>query len=199
MDQQPPCGVRPLQITQGLAAQRLRRGWGGEKSKTPMNTLANTLAEQDNATQSLLTPSEAILRRRSAQQLQAILWRLKRSGLTWREVGNHFGATRGVAHLIASGRWVPKGERVQEILNILPSHIFWHGPDELEGVVLRLLQKHGRLTGQELGRRCATTDRTIRVIIKRLRERGIKISASMSPPRGYRLEEADERGNTQEG
>lgn len=151
-----------------------------------------------NAPASPLTPSETVTDRATTRDLQMALWRLKRSGLTWQQVGECFGRSRGVAHLIASGRWLPKIEQAEEILSVLPDGIFWHGSAELDDLVLLFLQRGDHLTGRELGRLCGTTDRTIRASIKRLRERAINIKASMAPPRGYWLEREHDRTEGQE-
>jgi len=85
---------------------------------------------------------------------------------------------------------------MQKILALLPPNIFWHGAKELDAAVVRVLTERfiygpSRITGGEIARRLGTNDRTIRGSIKRLREAGHNISASLAPPRGYRLENYD--------
>lgn len=78
---------------------------------------------------------------------------------------------------------------MREIADRMPSRLLWAGSDELDEQVLWLVSGPDRITGAELARRLGTVDRTIRSSIKRLREKGHNISASLAPPRGYRLEE----------
>ena len=84
---------------------------------------------------------------------------------------------------------VEVGERVEIEIKLYP-FLCWNGASELDYLVLTLLCAEGNyLTGRQLARFCGTTDRTIRNSIKRLRETGYHISASMKPPRGYRLDD----------
>ena len=120
--------------------------------------------------------------------LRKAIKRLRASGLTWQEVADHFDGSRALAYMIATGQWEPNEQRAREILDVLPGRLFWKSKADLDCLVLGLLEDRGRMTGWELGRWCGTTDRTIRNSIRRLREDGYNISASMKPPRGYRLE-----------
>jgi len=113
---------------------------------------------------------------------------LHSQGWVWRRIGALFGHTKGWAHKIANYPIPVSDEVLQKAEQVLPP-LPWQNRKELDDLVVDLLGEHGRLTGRELGRLCGTGDRTIRSSIKRLREAGKKVDASLAPPRGYRLEE----------
>jgi len=107
-------------------------------------------------------------------------------GWTWERIGNLFGHTRGWAHKIAYYPIPVTDEVLKKADRILPK-LLWEGTDELDELVLNILERNHPITGRELAKLCGTVDRTIRSSIKRLREKGYYIDASMRPPRGYQL------------
>lgn len=109
-------------------------------------------------------------------------------GWVWRRIGALFGHTKGWAHKIANYP-IPVSDKVLEKAEQVLPPLPWQNREELDNLVEKLLKENDRLTGREIARQCGTNDRTIRSSIKRLREKGHNISASLAPPRGYRLEE----------
>ena len=117
------------------------------------------------------------------------LKRLHTGGFSWRKIGELIGETGGQAWFIAHGQARIDEERAARMLQKLPRRIFWEGPADLDALVLAYLEPRIRITGRKLGSLLGTTDRTIRKSIKRLRDDGYNIDASMRPPRGYRLDD----------
>jgi len=108
-------------------------------------------------------------------------------GWTWERIGSLFGYTRGWAYKIAYYPIPVSEEVLRKAEEILPG-LLWEGKDELDELVLSKLNTNHPITGRELAKLCGTVDRTIRSSIKRLREAGYRIDASMVPPKGYRLD-----------
>jgi len=125
----------------------------------------------------------------SQQRLRLGLQRLHVGGLSWRKIGKRIGESGGQTWFIAHGQATVDEETVRDMLQGLPSYLFWEDCTELDSLVLRFLRQQGRLTGRELGGLCGTTDRTIRKSIRRLRDAGNDIRGSTKPPRGYALEQ----------
>lgn len=114
---------------------------------------------------------------------------LHRQGLTWKKIGAICNRSEPWACRVASGRYNLIEPVVEEVETLLPAPP-WETYNQLDSLVLVLLVVTAkRQTGKDMARICGTCDRTIRGSIKRLREAGHNISASLRSPRGYRLEE----------
>lgn len=113
---------------------------------------------------------------------------LHRQGKSWPLIGAIFSRSPTWACRIAKGQYTYwTEESISYIEERMPKRL-WDTYVELDRLVLILLRTSKRRTGTEMARICGTTDRTIRASIKRLREAGHNISASLAPPRGYWLE-----------
>lgn len=124
-----------------------------------------------------------------------MLYRRHRS---WTVVGNLFMRSAAWALRIARGDYELSENVLAYIGERMPKSP-WNTGDELDDLVLDILKEGHRITGKEIAMRCGTWPQTVRASIKRLREDGHNITASMAPPRGYRLLEEDDGTDTQKG
>ena len=116
---------------------------------------------------------------------------LHRGGRSWPIIGAIFGRSSTWACRIAKGQYTYwTEESVSYIEERMPKPL-WETYAQLDERVLARLWWGLRITGEEMAFLQGTTPRTIRGSIKRLRERGHNITASLAPPRGYRLEADD--------
>jgi len=108
-----------------------------------------------------------------------------------------FERSAGWAHRVTNDKSYPFSDKsLSHIETYLPG-LLWETSEDLDDLVLAYLTQVSPLTGSELARLCGAGKRTIKTSIKRLREAGYKIGASMKPPRGYSLEEeSDVREST---
>lgn len=112
---------------------------------------------------------------------------------SWGAISKLCGHRGGVwAWRVAKGDLYLSEEEAQSTLDKLPTPL-WATSGDLDALVLQTLRRgllnRGPMRGYILAFFCEANDRTIRRSIKRLREKGHNISASLAPPRGYRLEE----------
>lgn len=113
----------------------------------------------------------------------------RHQGYSWPAIGRIFDRSAGWAHRVTNDKTYPfSKESLSHIEERLPP-LLWETNKDLDALVIHHLQKRGRTTGAKLGEFCGAGERTIRSSIKRLRKAGHNIGASMTPPRGYYLEE----------
>lgn len=105
-----------------------------------------------------------------------------------------FNRSAGWAHRVTNDKTYPfSKESLSRIEPLLPP-LIWTNREELDDLVmgilgLELLKGRGPITGAQIAMLCGAGKSTIRASIKRLRDAGENIGASMVPPRGYRLED----------
>lgn len=100
-----------------------------------------------------------------------------------------FDRSAGWAHRIVNDKTYPFSKDSLAYIEALLPEPLWKTSEDLDNLVLFFLKRFCPLTGSELAKKCGAHGRTIRASIKRLRDAGHKIGASMIPPRGYLLEE----------
>ena len=135
------------------------------------------------ATERPVKPLPARIRR-----VRRTLKMLHHHGKTWEKIGELCHRSGPWACRVAGGDYNLIESVVEEVEALLPPPL-WETYKELDERVLDILVEGERHTANYFARCYGTTPRTIRGSIKRLREKGHNITASLAPPRGYRLEE----------
>lgn len=135
---------------------------------------------------------------RGSKILKKAIRRLRASGLTWQEVADYYGGSRASAYLIATGKWEPKNERAEEIMQTLPQYI-WEAGKELEGRVWHIIRHRlgpeNAIRQGEVAQKIGVPDtREVRLLTLSLLKQGFPVGTTTHRPYGiYRMTQEEHK------